>query len=125
MVKFSASYRFDSGLTLGLFALWESGTPLSVFGGSKAGGFNYNFLRQRGTAGHPFFLDVTSVWPTTCLRICPGIRIRLVADAVHIGSACSPVDYEQIQYFNVDANGTRSIPTRSTVRLRSSSRRCP
>ncbi len=45
-MKLSASYRFDFDLTLGLFLLWESGTPLSEFGGSKAGGFKYNFLRN-------------------------------------------------------------------------------
>jgi len=112
VMKLSASYRFDFDLTLGLFLLWESGTPLSEFGGSKAGGFNYNFLRQRGTAGRTPSLWDVNVRITYDLpeQLMPAFRIRLIADAVHIGSPRTPVDYEQIHYFNVDAGGAQIDP---------------
>ncbi len=112
VMKLSASYRFDFDLTLGLFLLWETGTPLSEFGGSKAGGFNYNFLRQRGTAGSTPSLWDVNVRVTYDLPedLVPALRIRLIADAVHIGSARTPVDYEQIHYFNVDAGGAQVDP---------------
>jgi hypothetical protein len=111
VAKLSASYRFDFGLTVGTFVLWESGTPLSEFGGSKAGGFNYDFLRQRGTAGRTpsiwdFNLRLTYNLPTGFSPV----QMRLVADAVHIGSSRTPVDYEQIHYFNVDASGHEINP---------------
>jgi hypothetical protein len=112
VVKLSASYRFDFNLSVGIFALWESGTPLSEFGGSTVGGFNYNFLRQRGTNG-----ETPSLWDVNIrlmydlpASLIPAVRIRLIADAVHIGSPRTPVDYEQIHYFNVDANGNQINP---------------
>lgn len=112
VVKLSASYSFDFHLTLGVFALWQSGTPLSEFGGSKAGGFNYNFLRQRGTAG-----TTPSIWDINArlaydlpANMVPAVRFRIIGDLAHIGSRRTPVDYEQIHYFNVDANGNQIDP---------------
>lgn len=112
VVKVSGSYRFGFDLTVGAFILWQSGTPLSEFGGSKAGGFNYNFLRQRGTAG-----TTSSIWDVNLRlaydlpdNILQGIRTRLIADLFHIGSSRKPVDYEQIHYFNVDENGNQIDP---------------
>jgi len=112
VLKLSGSYRFDFGLTAGMLFIWQSGTPLNEFGGSKAGGFNYNFLRPRGTGGRtPSLSDVnlrlTYDLPET---VVPPFRIRLVTDLVHIGSTRTPVDYEQIHFFNVDANGGQVDP---------------
>ena len=112
VLKLAGSYRFDFGLTAGVFLIYQSGTPLSEFGGSKAGGFNYNFLRPRGTAGRtPSLWDMnirlTYDLPET---VVPPFRIRLVTDLVHIGSARTPVNYEQIHYFNVDASGAQVDP---------------
>ncbi len=112
VVKLSASYRFDFDVTAGVFVLWESGTPLSEFGGSTAGGFNYNFLRERGTNGRaPSLWDVnirlTYDLPST---LTSAFRVRLIADAVHVGSSRTPVAYDQIHYFNVDASGNQINP---------------
>ncbi len=112
VLKLAASYAFDFGLKCGIFVVWQSGTPLSEFGGSRAGGFNYNFLRQRGTAGRtPSIFDanmrLTYDLPEEYLS---AVRVRLVADVTHIASDRTPVDYEQIRFFNVDANGVQINP---------------
>ena len=53
VLKASGFYRFVSGLNVGASVLWQSGTPLSEFGGSAVGYPYKVFLRQRGTAGGP------------------------------------------------------------------------
>ncbi len=112
VLKLSASYKFDFGVTCGLFVLWQSGTPLSEFGGSRAGGFNYNFLRPRGTVGRTSSIFDANVRLTYDLPegSLGTLRVRLVADVTHIASDRTPVDYEQIRFFNVDANGNQINP---------------
>ena len=110
--KLSASYRFDFNLSAGVFLLWESGTPLNEFGGSSAGGFNYNFLRKRGTNGQAPSLWDVNIRLTYDLpaMFTSALRMRLIADAVHVGSSRTEVGYDQIHYFKVDANGNQVSP---------------
>jgi hypothetical protein len=107
--KFSGSYHFDFGLTAGTFLLWQSGTPLSELGGSSIGPPWFAFLRQRGTAGRtPSIFDVN-------LRFSYNLRKlietpweqRLLLDIFHLGSDRTPVNYEQVHYYDIDENGNQ------------------
>jgi hypothetical protein len=119
--KFSGSYHFDFGLTAGTFLLWQSGTPLSEWGGSSIGPPWYAFLRQRGTAGRtPSIFDVNLRFSYNLKKLIEtSWEQRLLLDIFHLGSNRTPVDFEQIHYYNLDENGNQinlnpqyNLPTR-------------
>jgi len=110
--KFSGSYCLNWGLTFGTSLSWQSGTPLSELGGTSAGRPFFGFVRQRGTAGR-----TPSIWDLN-LRLVYNLsrdgrasfKPRLILDAFHLGSRRTPVNFEQIHYFNLDANGKQKDP---------------
>ena len=51
VIKYSGSYRFDFGLSAGAFVVWQSGTPLSEFGGLYPVEPWRILLAQRGSSG--------------------------------------------------------------------------
>ena len=110
--KLASSYRVSRELTLAGVGIWETGTPLNVFGGSQFGQPNYTFLAPRGTAGR-----TPSIWDLSLrLAYAPrflavgGSQTRLTLDALHVASEREPVDFDQIRYFNVDDEGNQIDP---------------
>jgi hypothetical protein len=100
--KLSGSYRFDFGLDLGTFFVWQSGTPLNEFGAT--GLFRPIFLVERGSAGR-----TPSIWDLN-LRFAYNLRglvrtgpsSRIVLDVLHLGSQRSPVWVDQQKFLAVD-----------------------
>lgn len=108
--KAAASFRAVKSFQVGLFTVWQSGTPLNEFGGTIYGVPYHSFLKPRGKAGR-----TPSIWDVN-LRLTydlstftkTTIKPRLILDAFHIGSRRTPVNYEQIHYFNLDESGRQS-----------------
>jgi len=109
--KLSGSYRFDFGLDLGTFFVWQSGTPLNEFGAT--GLFRPIFLVERGSAGR-----TRSIWDLN-LRFAYDLRglfrtgpsSRIILDVLHLGSQREPAWVDQQKYLAVDpelANVTSS-----------------
>jgi hypothetical protein len=109
--KFYSSYRFDFGLSMGIFFLWMSGTPLNEFGTGSLG-WGRIFLQPRGTAGR-----TSSIWDlnfrlayTLPQLISFDYQARFILDLFHIASQQEAVNYDQLHYLNVDEYGNQSDP---------------
>lgn len=108
--KVSGFHQFGFGLTTGLSFVWQSGTPLSEFGGSEAGFPFLSFIGKRGTAGR-----TPSLWHLN-LRMTYdmngwlkfGSGQRLILDILNVGSPQQPVRFEQIHYFSLDDQGQQT-----------------
>jgi hypothetical protein len=112
VLKGSGFYGFRSGFNVGASALWQSGTPLSEFGGSAYGQPAFTFLRPRGTAGRTSSIfDLSLRADYTFRQKSPGRwKPRLILDVYHLFSGRKPVDFDQVHYFNVDADGNQIDP---------------
>jgi len=110
--KFFGSYRLGFGLSVGVFFLWQTGTPLSEMGTQMMIPGWIKFVTQRGTAGRtPSVADLN-------LRIAYEIKNifgsrfapRILLDVFHIGSNRTPVTHDQRHYFGVDDFGSQTDP---------------
>jgi hypothetical protein len=109
VVKFSGSYRTGFGLTVGSYAFWQSGSPLSRLGLTPESAL---FLSHRGTIGR-----TPSLWDLN-LRLdyqLPGLVLRgaasrIILDLDHIGSPRKALDLDQIQFTSVDSQGHAADP---------------
>jgi hypothetical protein len=93
--------------------VWETGTPLSEYGGTGPPFFvPLKFLDQRGTNGRcpalwdlnfriAYDLDHVLSLPT---------KLRLILDLFHVGSPQTVVNYDQVHFFDADASGNQSNP---------------
>jgi hypothetical protein len=110
--KFSSWYHFDFGLSAGVFIIWQSGTPLNEFGGLYLVQPWQILLVPRGSAGRtPVIFDLNLRFTYDFSRILPQLkRTRLVLDIFHVGSKRTPVNYEQVHYFNQDMMGNQINP---------------
>jgi hypothetical protein len=110
--KFSGSYRMNMGLTIGTFAFWGSGTPLSEWGGAKAGPPFRLFMRPRGSVGRtpPIFDLNFRVTYDLAKVIKNGSRPMIFLDLFHVGSQRRPVQYDQVHYYALDDNGNEINP---------------
>ncbi len=110
-LKLAASYAAPFGLAVGGRVLWQTGTPLSVLGGSTHPPA-YAFVGDRGSAGR-----MPSIWDLN-LRFAYDFasqrgwlsQARLILDILNVGNPRTAVDYDQIQYFNLDDNGQPADP---------------
>jgi len=110
--KLSGSYRFDHGITLGLFGSWMYGTPLNEFGASSIGLGHNIFLVKRGSAGRTpsiWDLNLRLRWAmgTFARR---GVVPRLVLDVLHLGSQEEVVWTDQVRYQGQDQDGNQILP---------------
>jgi hypothetical protein len=111
--KVNAAYRFGVGLTCGASFLWESGTPLSEFAGTRGGGGNWvRNLVQRGSAGR-----MPSLWDLNIrLSYAPSfwndarLQPRLIVDIMHLGSQRKAVVQEELHYLDTDDDGNPVFP---------------
>jgi hypothetical protein len=113
ILKLFGLYRFDFGFSAGFSFVWESGTPLSVYGGPVPGYPADNmFIGQRGTAGRtPSIWDASLrfVFDVGNLLGLP-LQARMIGDVFHFASAKRPVVFDQIKYFSLDENGNQADP---------------
>ena len=91
--------------------MWESGIPLSEYGISTMGSPQV-LLSQRGSQGRtPVLWDVNIravIDLNRYLRL--PVQTRLLADAFHVGSPRTAVEYDQVHYYGVDENGNQTDP---------------
>ena len=101
--KMYGSYVFDLGMTVGGFFTWQSGTPLSEYGGTWAGPNAFSHLVPRGTAGRtPAIWDASLRFSYDLSRLTGGIgrtRSRLLFDVFHLFGQKEKVDIDQVRYF--------------------------
>ena len=111
--KLFGLYKFDFGLSVGLTFVWETGTPLSVYGGPVPGYPEANmFIGQRGTAGRtPSIWDASFrfVYDVGILFGLP-LQARLIGDVFHFASDKKPVVFDEIKYYSLDENGNQTDP---------------
>jgi hypothetical protein len=110
--KFSSWYNFDFGLSAGASIIWQSGTPLNEFGGLYPVQPWQILLVPRGSAGRtPDLFDLSLRFTYNFSRLLPRLKsTRLVLDIFHLGSSRTPVNYEQVHYFNRDMAGNQINP---------------
>jgi len=110
--KFSSWYNFDFGLSAGAFLIWQSGTPLNEFGGLYPVEPWQILLVPRGSAGRtPSIFDLNLRFTYDVSAFIPGLKsTRIVLDVFHVGSNRTPVNYEQVHYFNQDFAGNQINP---------------
>jgi hypothetical protein len=105
--KFSGSYRFSFGTTVGVFFTVQSGTPLSDYAIPDRG---IRFLTPRGSAGRTPAIWDLNIRVTHELSVAGFPNSKLILDVSHIASQRSAVDFDQEHYASVDANGVPSNP---------------
>jgi hypothetical protein len=110
--KLSSWYNFDFGLSAGAFIIWQSGTPLNEFGGLYLVQPWQILLVPRGSAGRtPGIFDLSLRFTYNFSRLLPQLKsTRLILDIFHLGSSRTPVNYEQVHYFNRDMAGNQINP---------------
>ncbi len=109
--KFSGSYRLGRCLTIGTAILWEDGTPLSEWGGATIPPY-LRLMKPRGSLGRtPAIFDVNF---RLLFELAKAKKInwlpRIFLDVFHVGSRRTPIDYDQIHYHNLDADGNQIDP---------------
>lgn len=108
--KFFGSYAFPFGLAAGATLLWQTGTPLSEYGGHPGGPGFRTFLQPRGTSGRtPTIADInlrlTQDLPAGTLG-----RPKVTLDVFHLASQRRAVSIEQLRYLAVDQQGNQIFP---------------
>ncbi|HEY7637798.1 MAG TPA: TonB-dependent receptor plug domain-containing protein, partial [Gemmatimonadales bacterium] len=109
--------RFDWGLTVGAFFMWQSGTPLNELGATFLPA-HFAFLRQRGTVGRtPSLRDLNlRLIYEVPGRLGSSVRPRVILDLLHVASAREPVTVDQVHFSALDAQGNQSAPNPNYLR---------
>ena len=107
--KFSGSYAFDFGVTVGTAVAWMSGMPRNEV--ALATGDDFVFLRPRGSAGRtPSVLDasirVTYILPWTGTTVRPKVYL----DVFHLGNRRTALRLDDVHYLALDADSIPSVP---------------
>ena len=110
--KFSGSYRFDFGLTSGIFFLWQSGTPINELGRSEGLGPRTIFLQPRGSLGRsPSLWDLNLRFSYSFNKLLgSAVKPKLLLDILHLGSQREAVAIDQTRFFGIDENGNQTTP---------------
>jgi hypothetical protein len=108
--KVAGSYPIGRRSTAGASFVWQSGTPLSEFSVVEPGGSPQGFLRQRGSIGRTpaiWDLDLRFQYEllTRNLRHGGGGTPKIIVDVFHVASPRKAVDFDQIRYLGMDAEG--------------------
>jgi hypothetical protein len=111
LFKLFGSCRLGSGLTLGSFFTWQSGTPLSEFGATFLPA-HFTFLRPRGTIGRTPTLRNLDLRLTYGVPGAPRspVNARVILDVLHAASGRQAVTMDQIRYAALDSQGNQSAP---------------
>ncbi|MCL7965395.1 MAG: TonB-dependent receptor [marine benthic group bacterium] len=108
-IKFSASYATRFGLSAGARFLWQSGSPLSIRGGS-AHPPQYMYLAERGSMG-----ETPNIWDLD-LRLAYDFAhvarrsspMRVVLDVFNVGNPREAVAYDQVATFTMTDEGDQT-----------------
>lgn len=110
--KVFGAYRFDSGLQLGAFFTWQSGTPLNDLGAHPFDPFQQVFLRPRGSAGRtPAIWDLNfhAEYDVSSSAVPFGTRLKL--DVLHAFNPQEPVELVQQRFLAIDPQtGEQIVP---------------
>ena len=108
--KFSGSYAFDFGVTVGTAIAWMSGMPRNEFALGSDGYFA--FLRPRGSAGRTESVLDVSLRVTYALPTWRGttVRPKVYLDLFHLGNRRTPVRLDDVHYLALDADRIPSVP---------------
>ena len=103
VAKLYGSYRLKFGLTVGVYGIWQSGTPLSELG---IGEHVLAYLKPRGSAGRlPSLYDLNMRFnyqlPWVAVR---GGATQVIMDLSHIGSPRGAVAVDQLHFFGLTAD---------------------
>ena len=113
VLKLVANYRATPTVALGTYFTVMSGTPLNQLGASYLI-YRPIFLVQRGSAGRTptlWDLNLRVSWELQrLLGARAGLELRLVADLLHVGNPQKAVDYDQVRFLAVDADGNQINP---------------
>jgi hypothetical protein len=109
-VKFSGSYAFDFGVTLGTAIAWMSGMPRDEFAFNDDGYFV--FLQPRGTAGRTESVLDASIRLTYALPAWRGTTVqpKVYLDLFHLGNRRTALRLDDVHYLAVDADRIPSLP---------------
>lgn len=110
--KLLASYRFDNGLTAGMFFTAQNGMPLNEFGASLYDPGEPVFLVKRGSAGRtPAIWDLNVRLTYRFNSNTSGaISPKIILDFQHIGNPRGIVNVNQWRYLGRDSDGNHINP---------------
>ena len=109
--KLFGSAQITQDLSLGIFATWQSGTPLNEFGAIAGLPASDVFLSPRGSVGRTPALWDLNFRGSYALPVGPGGTVpRVILDVFHIGSPRRAVSFDQVHFQDVDENGTQILP---------------
>lgn len=109
-VKFSGSYAFDIGITVGTAIAWMSGTPRDEFALGTVG--NFVFLQPRGSAGRTESVLDASLRLTYAFPRWRGTAVqpKVYLDLFHLGNRRTPLLLDDVRYLAIDAERVPSLP---------------
>jgi hypothetical protein len=113
VLKLFGAQQVGSRVGLGASFLLASGTPLSEYGAIPQLAPPYRGLSQpRGTAGRtPTIWDLGLRFSYLVpVALHSTSQTRLLLDLEHVGSPRKPVEYEQVRFTCLDAQGNQSCP---------------
>jgi hypothetical protein len=115
--KLFGSAQMTRQLALGLFATWQSGTPLNEFGALPNLPASDVFISPRGSAGRtPSHWDLNFRGTYILPDLAGGVSSRIVLDVFHVGSPRRAVSFDQVHYQDVDASGNQILPNPNYLR---------
>jgi hypothetical protein len=110
VVKFSGSYRFDWGITLGTAVSWSSGMPRNELGATSVGNpFYHAFLRPRGSVGRtPSVFDLNFRLAYSLPAWGRGVRPKVSLDLFHLTNSRTTIREDDVHYLALDAAGNQT-----------------
>lgn len=110
VLKFSGSYRFDWGVTVGTATSWSSGMPRNELGATAIGNPVYHaFLRRRGSAGRtPSVFDVNMRFAYALPAWGRAVRPKVSLDLFHLTNSRTTIRRDDVHYLAVDAEGNQT-----------------
>ena len=107
--KFSGSYTFKKGLSLGTSFIIQSGTPKNEYGASWLSAEHLVLLSPRGSIGRtPAFWDLNLRITYSLDRLVDtSLHPKLIFDIFHLFSKQAEITYDQLHYLALDAMGNQ------------------
>jgi hypothetical protein len=110
VVKFSGSYRFNAGITVGTAVSLASGMPRNELGATSIGNPAYHvFIRERGSAGRtPSVFDLNLRLAYTLPEWGRGVRPRVSLDLFHLTNSRTTLRRDDVHYLALDTGGNQT-----------------
>jgi hypothetical protein len=114
--KLFGSAQLTRQFQLGVFATWQSGTPLNELGALPNLPASDVFLSARGSAGRAPSLWDLNFRSTYALPPAGSVASRIVLDVFHVGSPRRAVSFDQVHYQDADPSGNQILPNPNYLR---------